>query len=181
MFRYFEYQRTVIDEEIKEFVGDGSVELHTFSFGGKDRFVVSVSGETADIDAAVAAQDEAISLNELTLDAFKTEVDASDQVKRIRKVSGDLLERELAAINERYPKAEQETWGLQLDEAKAFVASGDPADAPMLKYLAEQEGDTVESFATSVLQKAEQFKMMTAAALSKKRLKERAMLAEVGI
>ena len=54
------------------------------------------------------------------------------------------------------------------------------ADAPFLKILAENEGDTIEAFANAVINNDITFRTLTANALSEKRILEQNLLAEIG-
>ena len=75
---------------------------------------------------------------------------------------------------------ERETWYIQLEEAKKYIQTQNEADAPFLKILAENEGDTIEAFANAVINNDIAFRTLTANALSEKRILEQNLLAEIG-
>ena len=91
------------------------------------------------------------------------------------------LEKNMSAIKSKYPESERESWSLQKEEAKKYLATKDEADAPFLKVLADNENDTVESFAIAVLAKNEAFTIMSANAISDKRLYQGEILRELGV
>ncbi|WP_416768530.1 hypothetical protein ACM66T_10265 [Sulfurimonas sp. ST-25] len=178
MFKYVAYT-TAEDEFTRyEFIElDDRTNVHRFS-------VPVVSVEYADEQAfadLIAHQPVQIGVVEITAEEFAAQVEVSAQVKRIRNMGADLMARELEPLSVRYPQEERDTWPSQLEEARAYQASGLDADAPNLKKLADAEGDTVESFALAVLAKKAAFDDMWSTALSHKRIFVRDALAAVGV
>ncbi|WP_345969648.1 hypothetical protein WCX72_10005 [Sulfurimonas sp. HSL1-6] len=82
MFRYFEYSRVTEGGEIMDLIVPGKVEANVLSFGGND-FIVSVSGEDADITAFAQMQHSALAIEELTVDAFMALAKESEQIRAI--------------------------------------------------------------------------------------------------
>lgn len=133
------------------------------------------------IDELIAYQDELIKCEEITANEFKALVETTSQYSRVLEMACERLEKNMSAIKSRYPESERESWSLQKEEAKKYLATKDEADAPFLKVLAENENDTVESFAIAVLTKNEAFTIMSANAISDKRLYKAEMLRELGV
>lgn len=133
------------------------------------------------IDELIAYQDELIKCEEITANEFKALVETTSQYSRVLEMACERLEKNMSAIKSRYPESERESWSLQKEEAKKYLETKDEADAPFLKVLAENENDTVESFAIAVLTKNEAFTIMSANAISDKRLYKAEMLRELGV
>ena len=133
------------------------------------------------IDELIAYQDELIKCEEITADEFKALVETTSQYSRVLEMACERLEKNMSAIKSKYPESERESWSLQKEEAKKYLATKDEADAPFLKVLADNENDTVESFAIAVLAKNEAFTIMSANAISDKRLYQGEILRELGV
>ena len=133
------------------------------------------------IDELIAYQDELIKCEEITANEFKALVETTSQYSRVLEMACERLEKNMSAIKSKYPESERETWSLQKEEAKKYLATKDEADAPFLKVLADNENDTVESFAIAVLAKNEAFTIMSANAISDKRHYHAEMLRELGV
>ena len=133
------------------------------------------------IDELIAYQDELIKCEEIAADEFKELAETTSQYARVLELASERLEKNMSAIKSKYPESERESWSLQKEEAKKYLATKDEADAPFLKVLADNENDTVESFAITVLAKNEAFTIMSANAISDKRLYKVEMLRELGV
>ena len=133
------------------------------------------------IDELIAYQDELIKCEEITANEFKALVETTSQYSRVLEMACERLEKNMSAIKSKYPESERESWSLQKEEAKKYLATKDEADAPFLKVLADNENDTVESFAIAVLAKNEAFTIMSANAISDKRLYQGEILRELGV
>ena len=133
------------------------------------------------IDELIAYQDELIKCEEITADEFKALVETTSQYSRVLEMACERLEKNMSAIKSKYPESERESWSLQKEEAKKYLATKDEAYAPFLKVLADAENDTVESFAIAVLAKNEAFTIMSANAISDKRLYQVEILRELGV
>ena len=133
------------------------------------------------IDELIAYQDELIKCEEIAADEFKALVETTSQYSRVLEMACERLEKNMSAIKSKYPESERESWSLQKEEAKKYLATRDETDAPFLKVLADNENDTVESFAIAVLAKNEAFTIMSANALSDKRLYQVELLRELGV
>ena len=133
------------------------------------------------IDELIAYQDELIKCEEITADEFKALVETTSQYARVLEMACERLEKNMSAIKSKYPESERESWSLQKEEAKKYLETKDEVDAPFLKILADNENDTVESFASAVLAKNEAFTIMSANAISDKRLYQVEMLRELGV
>lgn len=146
-----------------------------------DKPVVSIESENEDlIDELIANQDARIECVEITKDEFVQLYKLTAQYNRVLEVSENVLDKALEPILKEYPLQERESWNLQIAEAEKFKVSGDEADAPYLKGLADAEGDTVESFANSVIAKNEVYKTLHQSALSEKRRIKRELMEKVG-
>lgn len=74
---------------------------------------------------------------------------AKDQARGMIKAKADAALREMVA---EYSPEERETWGLQVEEARAFL--GEPrGEAPFLTRRAKDRGQPVERLAETVLRK----------------------------
>ena len=147
-----------------------------------DKHFVALECENEElIDELIAYQDELIKCEEITADEFKALVETTSQYSRVLEMACERLENNMSAIKSRYPESERESWSLQKEEAKKYLETKDEADAPFLKVLADNENDTVESFAIAVLAKNEAFTIMSANAISDKRLYQVEMLRELGV
>ena len=133
------------------------------------------------IDELIAYQDELIKCEEITANEFKSLVETTSQYSRVLEMACERLEKNMSAIKSEYPESERESWSLQKEEAKKYLATKDEDDAPFLKILADNENDTVESFAIAVLAKNEAFTIISANALSDKRLYQVELLKELGV
>ena len=133
------------------------------------------------IDELIAYQDELIKCEEITADEFKALIETTSQYARVLEMACERLEKNMSAIKSKYPESERESWSLQKEEAKKYLETKDEVDAPFLKILADNENDTVESFASDVLAKNEAFTIMSANAISDKRLYQVGMLRELGV
>ena len=133
------------------------------------------------IDELIAYQDELIKCEEITADEFKALIETTSQYSRVLEMACERLEKNMSAVKSKYPESERESWSLQKEEAKKYLETKDEADAPFLKVLADNENDTVESFAIAVLAKNEAFAIISANAISDKRLYQVEMLRELGV
>lgn len=178
MFKYVKFERVPTEYTVLEFVpGDDATNVNYFT--GVD--VVSIEGEESDIDALIAKQAPEINCTEITQEEFKALVDNTAQIERIREVVAKSFDNDMSAITKKYPLPERETWKIQLEEARKYIASGDEADAPFLKTLADAEGSTVADFANAVIAKNDAFVAYSAQALARKRALYREMLAQIGL
>jgi hypothetical protein len=85
---------------------------------------------------------------------FDTLIGAQRQAEAIVAVANkvdELADRFVA----RYTKTEAKAWATWLEEARAFNASTDPADAPLLSIEADVRGETIESRVAEVIAAAE--------------------------
>ena len=178
MFKYIKFKKVPTEYTVLEFTPKDE-KTHVNFFTGVN--VVSIEGEKADIDELISAQDARIRCEEITKDEFKALVENTPQVGRIRQIVKESFDADMAAIAKKYPLYERETWPIQLAQAKRYQQSGDEADAPFLKTLADADGSTVADFADAVIQKAAGYEDMAAAALAKKRARERELLAKIGL
>ncbi|RDU51888.1 hypothetical protein CQA49_08100 [Helicobacter sp. MIT 00-7814] len=68
------------------------------------------------------------------------------------------FEYEVSALkDELLPLDEQLTWDSQKSEAKAFLSSKNPNDAPLLSVLANARGQELEALANKVLEKSNDY------------------------
>jgi len=180
MFKYVQYDKVQGQYTELTFIQKNeSVKVNYFTANGLN--VVSLEGVEADIDDLIAYQPVEINCRELTLDEFKAIAKNSDQYKRIKERVAEFYENKIQPLLIEYPLGERETWNTQLQQAKAYKASGDEADAPFLKVLADAEGNTVENFANAVIAKAEAYEVFVAEKLAEKRVYERQLMAEIGL
>ncbi len=146
-----------------------------------DKPFAALSAETENlIDDLIIFQDKRIKCEVITIDEFKALVETTAQYLRVLELSEQKLEKNMESIKRKYPESERESWGLQKDEAKKYLETKNDADAPFLKILADAENDSVESFAIAVLAKNEAFTIMSANAISDKRLYQVELLKELG-
>ena len=178
MVKYVKFNRVETEYTVLEFRGgDESVKVNYFSTP-----VVSIIGDDeAKINALIGSQSPEINCMEITQDEFKELIKCSIQYKRIKERVAEFFEKQLQQLIVEYPLGERETWNRQLEQAKAYKASGDEADAPFLKVLADAESDTVENFANAVIAKAEAYEVFVAEKLTEKRAYERQLMAEIGL
>ena len=133
------------------------------------------------IDELIAYQDELVKCEEITADEFKGLAQTTSQYARVLELAAERLEKNMSAINDKYPLSERETWSVQKEEANKWMLSKDDNDAPFLKILADAENDTVESFATAVLANNEAYTILRANAMSNKRLYQVELFKELGV
>ena len=133
------------------------------------------------IDELIAYQDELVKCEEITADEFKELVETTSQYSRVLEMACERLEKNMSAVKSKYPESERATWPKQLLEAAKWMETKNDDDAPFLKVLADNENDTVESFAIAVLAKNEAFTIMSANAISDKRHYHAEMLRELGV
>lgn len=146
-----------------------------------DKPIVSIEADDENlIDELISFQDERINCIEITKDEFRQIFKLTSQYQRILDVSAEVLDKATEPIKKEYPLEERESFFLQIDEAQKFIASNDETVAPYLKGLAEDEGDTVENFADSVIAKNEVYKVLHQTALSEKRRVKRELMSVVG-
>ena len=155
MFKYVAYTPAQDEFTRYEFIDlDDRATVHKFS-------VPFVSVEYDDEQAftdLMAHQPPQISAVEITQAEFAVEVGQSAQVLRVRKRSEELLDGIVLPLSEEYPDVEQKTWPFQLEEARAYQASGNEADAPMLTIMSAAESDTVANFAAAVIAKNDAYR-----------------------
>lgn len=132
------------------------------------------------IDELISSQAKEIKCEVITKEEFINLVKLTSQYKRIIERGNEKLEKLTVNIAAKYTLRERETWYIQLEEAKKYMQTQNEADAPFLKILAENEGDTIEAFANAVINNDIAFRTLTANALSEKRLLEQNLLAEIG-
>ena len=143
--------------------------------------VVSLEADNeALIDELISSQVKEIKCEVITKEEFINLIKLTSQYKRIIERGNEKLEKLTANIDAKYPLRERETWYIQLEEAKKYMQTQNEADAPFLKILAENEGDTIEAFANAVINNDIAFRTLTANALSEKRILEQNLLAEIG-
>ena len=143
--------------------------------------VVSLEADNeALIDELISSQTKEIKCEVITKEEFINLIKLTSQYKRIIERGNEKLEKSTANIAAKYPLRERETWYIQLEEAKKYMQTQNEADAPFLKILAENEGDTIEAFANAVINNDIAFRTLTANALSEKRILEQNLLAEIG-
>lgn len=178
MFKYVKFKKVETQNTILEFRGgDDRVVVSTF-----DVNIVSIRADLeVDIDKLVNEQPIEIEATYINKSEFESLVKESKQYKRLKERVATQYEDDVSSLLEKYPLPERETWTLQLEQAKAFQASGDETLAPFLKVLAYAEGDTVENFANAVLTKASEYEAFMAQALAEKRAFERRLLNEIGL
>ena len=178
MFKYVEFTKVEAVGTVLEFRGgDDIVKVNHF-----DVDVVSIeSNDIADIDALIANQATEINCTEITQDEFRTIVSTTAQFARIKKMVDEKYTKEVAVLIAQYPAVERETWATQLSQAKAYKISGDEADAPFLKTLADAESDTVVNFADAVIAKANDYEAFMAIKLADKRAHETVLMSEIGL
>ena len=175
MFKYIAYKRVDTGTTVLEFRGkDDAAKVHHF-----DGDVVAVEyTEEVVFSALMSAQPAEILATEITLDEFKTAVANSAQVLRIREIAAGEFAARLKLVTKQYPIEERETWGIQIQQAEAYIASSNVADAPFLSAIAGEY--TVADIATSVLAKKVEYEEIVAQELAAKRAREKEMLAKVG-
>jgi len=178
MFKYIKYTSKKQDNTTLTFRGgDEDVKVNYFNID-----VVSVeSAEEGKIDALVDAQPSDINCEEISKDEFKTLVENTPQVIRVRNRVRTTIENAVKAISDKYPAEERETWGTQLEEAKFYKDGGDEDDAPFLKVLSDAEGISLDDFADAVITNATNYKAFMAQAVAQKRTLEAELLAELGL
>ena len=183
MFKYIKFTKKETEFTVLEFRGqDDSVTVHHFSDNDALQVsVVSLEGEADAIDALVSAQPVEIGCETITQDEFKAIVITTAQFARIKTQVVEKYAADVDILISQYPSVERETWATQLIQAKAFKASGDEADAPFLKTLADAENDTVESFADAVIAKANEYESFMAQKLADKRAFEKNLFSEIGL
>ena len=143
--------------------------------------VVSIEADNeALIDELISSQVKEIKCEVITKEEFINLIKLTSQYKRIIERGNEKLEKLTLDIAAKYPLRERETWYIQLEEAKKYIQTQNEADAPFLKILAENEGDTIEAFANAVINNDIAFRTLTANALSEKRILEQNLLAEIG-
>lgn len=79
---------------------------------------------------------------------------------RVLAMANDLTGR----VTRQYPAAEVVSWPTQDAEARAVLAGGTAADAPLLAALAAGTGATLQAYATSVLAKSSAYRAILVAA-----------------
>lgn len=178
MVKYIKFTRVETEHTVLEFRGgDESTKVNHFSVP-----VVSIiSDDETKINDLINSQPSEINCTEITKDEFKSLIKDSLQYKRIKQRVAEFYDKQIEPLLTEYPLGERETWGRQLEQAKAFKESGDEADAPFLKILADAEGGTVEDFADAVLAKAQAYEEFSAQKLAEKRAYERQLLADIGL
>ena len=74
-------------------------------------------------------------------------------------------EAQFNLVNEKYSATEREGWVLQFEEAKEFLRTQDPTKAPTLSLMIYIRGrnETLEEFATSIVENNNQFRQLYAA------------------
>ena len=176
MFKYVEFEKVETEFTVLEFRGQNDkVKVNHF-----DVDVVSLEGETeSDIDTLISSQ--AIDCKIITQDEFKAIVINTTQFSRIKKQVDEKYSKDVSVLTSLYPAVERETWATQLSQAKAFKISGDVADAPFLKTLADAENDTVDSFADAVISKSISYAAFMAEELAAKRAYEKRLMNEIGL
>lgn len=179
MFKYIKFDRVETDTTVLEFRGgDDTVKVNYFT--GVN--VVSVEAENEDdINALVDAQVSDINCEDITQDEFKIAIETSPQYLRVLDRVAQYYDSLMRTITDKYPVVERETWGMQLEQAKAYKASNNEADAPFLKTLADAEGSTVDVFADAVIAKADAYALYSADALVKKRAFKSELLSSIGV
>ena len=178
MFKYVKFNKVELSSTTLEFkdLVDG-VKVNYF-----DGNIVSLESEDEEsIDNLILLQDENINCVEIDANEFKSGVEKSSRYSRILNKVDIFYNNEMKIITQKYPAVERETWGLQLEQAKAYKSSGDENDAPFLKVLADNDGVSIDEFATAVIEKAKLYEEMSALALAKKRMYKRELLAEIGV
>lgn len=178
MFKYVKFKRVADDVTTYEFRGGSSdVKINHFNID-----VVSIESEIeSDIDDLVASQDESINCEFITREEFEDLVKTTIQYLRILEVVEEKFSQILVPISKEYPLEERESWNLQIEEAKAFMASKSEADAPYLFALASSEDGDILDFAQSVIAKNTSYKNFHVAALAEKRRLKRELLSAIGI
>jgi len=90
MFKYVKYNKVKTEYTVLEFRGgDDTVKVNHF-----DGDVVSISGDSSDIDALMALQPDEIECVEISQEEFRVLVGQSAQLKRIRDVvKGKIADR----------------------------------------------------------------------------------------
>lgn len=177
MFRYVKYKKVETPHTTLEFRG-GNEEVQVTCFDG---FVAIKSDSEDAINALINSQDDTIECEEITQDEFKALFVTTSRFVRIKQRVEESFDKDMSALTDLYPAKERETWQIQLIQAKTYKESGDEADAPFLKILADAEDTTVDDFADAVIQKAKAYEGFAANILAKKRAYEKELLSEVGL
>ena len=178
MFKYIKY--TEVETEFTKLTFVRKNEDVRVVFFDKPFVALECENEEL-IDELIAYQDELIKCEEITADEFKGLAETTSQYARVLELVAERLEKNMSAIKSKYPESERESWSLQKEEAKKYLETKNETDAPFLKILADNENDTVESFASAVLAKNEAFTIMSANALSDKRLYQVELFKELGV
>ena len=160
------------------FVGEiEGIKVHRFS----ENIVALEGDDEAKIDELIVMQPFEIQATEITKDKFNEIAKTSLQYARVKERVEERYNQDVAEITKMYPLHERETWTIQLTQANKYLATGNAADAPFLKVLADAEGGTVLEFADAVIAKSEAYENFMAQRLATKRAHERLLLAEIGI
>lgn len=178
MFKYIKY--TEVETEFTKLTFVRKNEDVRVAFFDKPFVALECENEEL-INELIAYQDELIKCEEITADEFKGLVQTTSQYARVFELAAERLEKNMSATKSIYPESERESWSLQKEEAKKYFETKNETDAPFLKILADNENDTVESFASAVLAKNEAFTIMSANALSDKRLYQVELFKELGV
>lgn len=98
-----------------------------------------------------------------------------DELKKLKlKEVNTSCENELAAITNSFPKAEQLSWERQISEATKYQTD-ETYVPPMLTVIADARGIELSVLAGKVLEKAEQYALISAAAFGKRQALEDAI------
>ena len=177
MFKYVKYTKVDTGKTALEFRSQNEdVKVNHF-----DLDIVSLEGEEEAINALIDSQPDEINCEEITQDEFKTLFSQTARFKRIKQRVKEKYDADMDVLISLYPGTERETWQIQLNQALAYKESGDEADAPFLKTLADAEDATVDDFADAVIAKAKAYEEFSAQNLAKKRAFERELLSEIGL
>ena len=177
MFKYVRYIKVETEHTVLEFRGDAE-DVEVFHFDGG---VVSIKSEDEDaIDRLIDSQADDIECEVIEKDMFISLIKSSSRYKRILKRVEESYNKEMNLITSNYPQVERETWTLQLEQAKKYKDSGDEADAPFLKVLADADGLELDDMADTVILKAKSYENFSALALVNKRAYKKELLDEFG-
>jgi hypothetical protein len=177
MFKYIRYEESQ-DEFTKLTFVQKNEDVKVITF---DKPIAALEADDESvIDELISYQDKSINCEVIDYDEFKALAETTAQYSRVLEVVEDSLNKSMEFIENKYPAKERETWNIQKDEAIKYLETKKEADAPFLKVLADAEDDTLESFATAVVQKNQAVTMMSANAIKEKRLLKRELLFDLG-
>ena len=133
--------------------------------GPQEYVEFSIDFEQLTEDPHVVQIVEWIERNQDKIAKYKPDVDAI-----LREVKEDIEQAyllEIHTINEKYTQAELDSFAIQLEEAKAYLADN-KADVPHLQILADVDGISIKKKANIIVKKAKEKSLKEFALLAKK-------------